>query len=122
MLNLFMIFFKIGLTAFGGGSVIISLIRKEFVDTGLISVSKFVKVLALSQATPGPIAGSVATYIGYQLYGLVGIIVANIAIVLPSFLIVILFSTLINKIKNGQFIDNIFKVLRPITLALIIFI
>lgn len=120
MINIFLIFFKIGAIAFGGGSVIVALMQKEFVDGGIITAGEFVRMLALSQATPGPIAGSAATYIGYKLFGVIGIFLCNIAIALPSFLIVIIFSNILKKHRNKKILDDVFKILRPIMIALIV--
>lgn len=120
MINTFLLLFKIGAIAFGGGAVILSLIQKEFVEGGIISASEFIRMLALSQATPGPIAGSAATYIGYKLYGVAGIILCNLAIALPSFLIVIIFSKMLQKHKESKVAGEMLKLLRPIMIALIL--
>jgi chromate transporter len=119
MLRLFLTFLKISISAFGGGAVITSLIQKEFVNTGLISSNEFIKVIAMSQATPGPIAGSIATYVGYLQKGTLGIIIANIAIALPSFIIVILFSNFLNKYKGSKIMKTVFEMLRAVAAALV---
>ena len=120
MLEMFLKFIKIGFTAFGGGSVIIALIQKEFVDSGYIKSADFINALALSQATPGPVAGSLATYIGYKLFGVIGIFVAVIGVSLPTFLIVIIFSELLRHLNNNRFVEDIFKILRPVVISLVI--
>lgn len=120
MLDLFLMFAKIGITAFGGGSIIISLIQKEFVETGIINMTDFIRLLSLSQATPGPIAGSAATYIGYRMYGLEGALISNIGVTLPSFLIVLIFARILQHIHDNECVGHVLEVLRPINVALII--
>lgn len=120
MFNMFLKFIKIGLTAFGGGSVIISLVKKEFVDTGMIKGNDFVNALALSQATPGPIAGSLATFVGYKLFGTMGIFVAVLGVSLPTFLIVVIFSGLLKKYKDNNIVEGVFSILRPVVISLVI--
>jgi chromate transporter len=67
IINLWWQFFLIGLVAFGGGTAIIPLMQRVFVDDqGWLSLPMFVDIIGLSQITPGPIAINAATFIGYQ--------------------------------------------------------
>jgi chromate transporter len=67
IINLWWQFFLIGLVAFGGGTAIIPLMQRVFVDDqGWLSLPMFVDMIGLSQITPGPIAINAATFIGYQ--------------------------------------------------------
>jgi chromate transporter len=67
IINLWWQFFLIGLVAFGGGTAIIPLMQRVFVDDqGWVSLPMFVDIIGLSQITPGPIAINAATFIGYQ--------------------------------------------------------
>jgi chromate transporter len=67
IINLWWQFFLIGLVAFGGGTAIIPLLQRVFVDDqGWLSLPMFVDIIGLSQITPGPIAINAATFIGYQ--------------------------------------------------------
>ena len=119
MVNLLFIYIKIALMSFGGGAVMTSLMQKEFVETGIISTDFFVKALSLSQGTPGPIGAGIGSYIGYELFGLFGVIIANIGMSLPTVIIVIFYSDFLRKHKENIIIENVFRVLRPITVALI---
>jgi len=88
-------FFLIGLVAFGGGTAIIPLLQRVFVDEqGWLTLEMFVDIIGLSQVTPGPIAINAATFIGYQttfvatssvLLAVVGSTVATVGVIMmPS--------------------------------------
>ena len=79
MLNLFIIFFKIGLFSIGGGYAIIPLIQEQVVNNyHWISANTFTDIITISQMTPGPLAVNTSTFVGIQLAGISGAIVATI--------------------------------------------
>ena len=121
-LQLFYVFFKIGLFSFGGGYAVLSLIQKEVVEKfNWISVSEFTEIVALSQVTPGPIAINSATYIGYTVTGNVfGSIFTTLGVVMPSFFVLSILVMFLNKYKNSLVIERAFKALRPVVLGLIL--
>ncbi len=88
-LQLFLTFFKIGLFGFGGGYSIAALIQNEVVNVNhWLSVAQFTDIMAISQATPGPIAINCATYVGFSATSSVlGAILATFAVTLPSIII-----------------------------------
>lgn len=89
-LQLFLSFLKIGLFGFGGGLAIFSLIQHEIEKYGWMTQEEFVDILAISQVTPGPIGINCATYVGYTATGNVwGSLLATIAIVIPSLVIML---------------------------------
>lgn len=89
-LQLFLSFLKIGIFGFGGGLAIFSLIQHEVEQYGWMTQEEFVDILAISQVTPGPIGINCATYVGYTATGNVwGSLLATIAIVIPSLVIMI---------------------------------
>ena len=90
MKALFVSFFKIGLFTFGGGYAMIPLLEEEFINKNKsLTKEEFLNMLAISESTPGPLAINSATYIGYKTKGIKGAIIANFAVVLPSFIIYI---------------------------------
>ena len=89
-LQLFYIFFKVGLLGFGGGYAILPMIYQEIQTFGFISHDDFSNLVALSQVTPGPIAINAATFVGFKTAGTLGAIVATTAVCLPSFLLITL--------------------------------
>ena len=97
-LELFSIFFLIGAFTIGGGYAMLSLIENQVVNSQQwITSEQFTDIVAISQMSPGPIGINSATYIGYsvtqelgysQFLCLLGSATATLAVVLPSFLIV----------------------------------
>ncbi len=120
-LNLIWAYFKISIFGFGGGYAMLSLIRHEIVDRGWISEHSFTDIVAISQMTPGPIGINTATYIGYTATGntILGSVIATLAVVIPSFLLVLYTVKFVNKHKNSAAIKGIFLSLRPVVVGLI---
>ena len=76
-LQLFLVYLKIGLLGFGGGYAMLSMIQFEVVEKhAWMTMSEFADVVALSQMTPGPISINCATYVGYQVGGIFGSLLA----------------------------------------------
>ena len=91
MLDLFLIFFKIGCFAFGGGYAVIPLISKYVVEEhAWISTREFIDLISISQMTPGPIAINSATFVGQNVHGLLGSILATAGLVLPQFILMMI--------------------------------
>ena len=97
-LVLFITFFKIGATTFGGGYAMLPIIKREVVERhGWISEEEFVDVLAVAQSSPGAVAVNSAVFIGCKLYGYLGAFVALLGSVLPSFLIILLIAAFFTR-------------------------
>lgn len=119
-IQLFLSFFKIGLFGFGGGYAIISLIQHEVEHNGWITQSEFTDIIAVSQMTPGPIGINSATYIGYAASGSVlGSIIATIAIILPSFLIMLTLVRFFFYLQGNRYMEYALVGLRPAVIGLI---
>lgn len=124
-------YIKIGLFGFGGGYAMLSLVEKAVVTPGWITETMFTDIVAISQMTPGPIGINSATYIGYVApghvdpslntvwWGLLGSCLATLAVVIPSFLIVIYSSHFISRHRESTIIKGIFAGLRPVVVGLI---
>lgn len=122
---------KIGIFGFGGGYAMLSLVEKSVVQPGWISETMFTDIVAISQMTPGPIGINSATYIGYvapghvnpalasPLWGILGSVLATLAVVLPSFLLVIYLSHFIQKHNESGAVKAVFSGLRPVVVGLI---
>ena len=114
ILQLFATFFVIGMFTFGGGYAMLSLIQGQVVGVHeWISQSTFTDIVAISQMTPGPIGINCATYVGYDVLvkatgahflGILGSFAATLAVVLPSFIIVLALAKFYMKFSgNGTF-------------------
>lgn len=120
LLQLFISFFKIGAFSFGGGYAMLPLLEKELVEKhGWIKIADFIDILAISEMTPGPIAINSATFLGYKVSGLLGALIATLAVVLPSFIIISLIYKFMKKFKNSKYVDWTFRGIRPVVLGLI---
>ena len=119
MLNLFLTFFKIGLFTFGGGYSMIPLISEEATNFGL-EMSDLSNFIAISESTPGPFAINIATFIGYNNFGILGAIIATLGVVLPSFIIMMIIAILVNKVRDSKFFKTFMRVTIPIVSGLIL--
>ncbi len=115
---LFIIFFKVGIIGFGGGYAILTLIFQDIQTFGIMSPHEFANLVALSQVTPGPIAINAATYVGYNVAGIPGAILATIAVSLPSFILCMLVLLFLDKFKTNSYVTALLAGIRPATVGL----
>ncbi len=120
LLTLFFIFFRIGLFTFGGGYAMIPLIQAEMVDGGYIGYDMMVDFIGISESTPGPLAINMATFVGFEQFGLLGAIVTTIGVALPSFLIILAIASLGSKALESIWTKRAFLGLKPVVIGLII--
>lgn len=118
-LILFLEFFKVGLFTIGGGLASLPFLYELAEKYTWITKSMIADMIAISQSTPGPIGINMATYVGFKSGGILGGIIATFAIVLPSFIIIIIIANFLNKFKNSKLVDSAFKGLRPTVTGLI---
>ena len=119
-LQLFWVYLKIGLLGFGGGYAMLSMIQFEVVEKhAWMTMSEFADVVALSQMTPGPISINCATYVGYQVGGIFGSLLASISIVLPSLVLLYFVLRFLFKNKDNFIIKTTLKNMKPFIAGLI---
>jgi len=120
-LQLFWSFFQIGLFSFGGGLAALPLIQNQVVDIhGWLTLSEFADLISISEMTPGPIAINSATFVGTQIAGLRGALIATFGSILPACLIVSLLAWLYVRYKEVTVIKGVLAGLRPTVMALIL--
>lgn len=120
-LNLFFVFFKVGLFSFGGGYAILPLMQHEVVDVNKwISFKEFMDIVAVSQITPGPISINLATHVGYRIGGTLGSTIATTSVVLPSIIIISLIVIFLKRFSKLPVVQRIFKSLRVTIVGLIL--
>lgn len=117
--DLFQAFFKIGLFGFGGGLGIIQLIYDNIQQFSSTTRDEFANIVAIAQATPGPVAINTATYIGYETEGLLGSLVATLGVVIPAFIIIGTVGSIIEKNKDSRYITGAIEGLKPATVAMV---
>ncbi len=118
-LKLFYEFFIIGLFAVGGGMATIPFLQDLGERTGWYDAALISDMIAISESTPGPIGINMATYVGFNVAGIFGGIVASLGEILPSIIIVIIFSKTLMKKRNNIIVDDAFYALRPAVTGLI---
>lgn len=128
-IELFLTFFLIGMFTIGGGYAMLSLIQNEVVTVhGWITDTTFTDIVAISQMTPGPIGINSATYVGYEVLAhsgasemmcVLGSLTATFAVVLPSFMIVLMLCKVYEKWKEHYMFKGVMAGLKPATLGLI---
>ena len=110
LFELFLTFAKIGTFTFGGGYAMMSIISNICVEQKKwISHDEMMDITVIAESTPGPFAIPTATYVGYKQGGIPGSIASTIGIVLPSFLIIYLISTMLDNFLEIAWISNAFK-------------
>ncbi|MFP4078755.1 MAG: chromate transporter [Candidatus Izemoplasmataceae bacterium] len=120
LLSMFATFLAIGAVAFGGGYAMLPLFERMIVDThGWLTMAQFLDMLAIAQITPGPISINSATFIGFQLYGVLGAAVATVGIVTVPVLLISLISMNQKRFKESRIAQGIFVGLRPAFVGLI---
>lgn len=116
---LFIEFFKIGLFSVGGGYATIPFLYYIAKHYTWFSVKELTDMIAVSNITPGPIGVNMAAYAGFKTAGILGSIIATVAIVIPSFVIVILIIKLLKQFKQNRNIEGVLTGLRPAACAMI---
>ncbi|MBR1908722.1 chromate transporter [bacterium] len=111
--HLFYEFFKIGLFSFGGGYATIPFLYELVHTYGWYSASQLTNMIAVSMITPGPVGANMATFAGFQTYGVLGGILATLALVLPSYLLVIFVSKILKEYKDKFLVKSILSSLKP---------
>ena len=120
-LNLFFVFFKVGLFSFGGGYAILPLMQHEVVDINKwISFKEFMDIVAVSQITPGPISINLATHVGYRIGGTLGSTITTTSVILPSIIIISLIVIFLKRFSKLLVVQRVFKSLRITVVGLIL--
>jgi chromate transporter len=104
---LFFTFLKIGAVLYGSGYVLLAFLRADFVVRyGWLTDQQLIDAIAIGQVTPGPVF-TTATFIGYQLGGVSGALLATLGIFLPSFIFVAISNPLIPRIRNSHWMGSL---------------
>lgn len=120
LLELFLIFFYVGLFTIGGGLVAITIMKQLIVERGLIDSATFVNMISISESTPGPIGVNMATYIGNNFYGFWGGIVTTLGEILPSIICILIIARLFAKFSEKPVVKAAFVTLRPASTGVIL--
>ncbi len=118
--QLFVTFFKIGAFTFGGGYAMIAVIEQTLVENKKwITADFLMDMIVVAESTPGVIAVNMATGVGYKKRGVLGAIIATLGVVLPSFLLIIGLSFVIESIGGNYWYKSAFAGIRCCVVVLI---
>lgn len=121
LLQIFMVFAKVGVFGYGGGPSMIPLVQYEVVERhGWLTNPEFVDALAMGNALPGPIATKMSAYVGFKIAGLPGSVASVLGIVVPSMVMMLLLSLILWKLKDSPYSQAALKAVRPAVVALLI--
>lgn len=119
-LQLFLSFLQIGALSFGGGYAAMPLIQEQVVTLHeWLSMEAFTDLVTIAEMTPGPIAVNSATFVGTQIAGPGGAVVATLGCILPSCIIVTLLAYIYTRYRNMSLLQGTLASLRPAVVAMI---
>ena len=118
-LQLFYEFFKTGLFAVGGGLATLPFLEDISQRTGWFTSAQLADMLAISESTPGPIGVNMATYVGFETAGILGALCATVGLVMPSVIIIVLISKVLEKFRTNTYVEAAFYGLRPASVAMV---
>ena len=121
LLTLFGLFFKIGITTFGGGYAMLPMLERELVtNRKYVSMEEIMDYFAVGQCTPGVIAVNTATFIGYKKKGILGGIFATLGVITPSIIIITLLASILSFLAGEKIIEHAFAGISVAVCALIV--
>ena len=118
-LKLFVAFLEVGLFSFGGGYVSIPLIREIVLSYGWMDDDMITHMIAVSESTPGPLMVNMATYVGSTQGGILGALIATLAVVLPAFLIIVLVMAILRRFISNRYFQAILSGMKPCIIGII---
>ena len=120
LLELLIGFLKVGLFSFGGAYAAIPLIRDIVLSYGWLDDEMLTDMIAVSESTPGPIMVNLATYVGSSQAGLAGSLLATIAVVIPSFIIILLVTVMLKTALKDPYVQAVLRGLKPCIIGIIL--
>ena len=121
IIEIFILFFKIGAFTIGGGYAMLSLIEDEIVNKKKwLGQEEFVDGMAIAQSTPGVLAVNISLITGYKIAGFMGMFAGMLGAVLPSFFIVLFLSQILLAYGHHPLVVAIFNGVKPAITALIL--
>ena len=119
--RLYTLFFKMGLFTFGGGYAMLPILQSEAVDKQKwVSKEELLNYYSIGQCTPGIIAVNAASFIGYKLRGILGLISATLGVISPSIVVITLVALLLRQYMDNQYVQWAFAGIRVSVIALIL--
>ncbi len=112
-LKLFLEFFHIGLFSFGGGYATLPFLYHIADVQKWYTTKQLSDMIAVSSITPGPVGVNVATFAGFSTAGIQGALIATTAVILPSLIIIIIISKLLEQFRHNKYVKSVIYTLKP---------
>ncbi len=119
LLFLILEFFKTGLFAVGGGLATVPFLYEIAKNYDWFTTSDLINMIAISESTPGPVGVNMATFCGFVTCGVLGGLVATLALVLPSYVIICIVAGFLKKFQENRYVKWAFEGLRPTVVGLL---
>ena len=120
-IQLFLSFLQVGALSFGGGYAAMPLIQEQVVNShSWLTMTEFTNLITIAEMTPGPIAINAATFVGTQVAGILGAVIATFGCILPSCIVVTLLAYVYMKYRNMSLLQGTLASLRPAVVAMIV--
>ncbi len=118
--QLFISAFTLSAFTFGGGFVIVSLMKKKFVeDLGWLSEEEMLDITAIAQSSPGPIPINACVILGYRMCGILGSVVGVLGTALPPMIVISIISVFYAQFRENRIIATALMVMRAGVAAVI---
>ena len=118
--KLFKSMFILSACTFGGGFVIVSLMKKKFVEElEWLEEDEMLDITAITQSSPGPLPVNASVIIGYRMYGIIGSLVAILGTIIPPMVIIYVISLFYNQFRENKYIEISLQVMRAGVAAVI---
>lgn len=118
--TLFKSMFMLSACTFGGGFVIVSLMKKKFVEElKWLGEDEMLDVTAITQSAPGPLPVNASVIIGYRMAGVVGSLTAILGTILPPMIIISIISLCYEQFRSNAYIAVALQVMRAGVAAVI---
>ena len=113
--------FLIGITTFGGGYAMVSIIQRELGEKKKwIDEEELMDYIAISQITPGIVAVNISTFVGYKRKGILGGILSTLAVVTPSIIIITIIAAVLINFYDNEYVQHAFAGIRVAVCVLIV--
>ncbi len=127
-LQLFWEYFKIGLFTIGGGYAMLPMVIQVVQKRQWLTSDQLYNFIGVAESTPGPFAINLATFVGTIVGngqhgfwgGVLGAIVATFAVVLPSLIIIVIVSKLLEQFKSSKYVQGVLYGIRPVVVGLVL--
>ena len=118
--TLFKSMFVLSACTFGGGFVIVSLMKKRYVEElKWLDEDEMLDVTAITQSCPGPLPVNASVIIGYRMAGVVGSLTAILGTIIPPMVIISIISLFYNQFRTNPYIATALQVMRAGVAAVI---